>query len=78
METVNEGEWEIPLSCTFGSSSAPMDVNCDAFARGVDDGTSVSCEVRWLGVTKVTREDGTEISGYRLCSGSGTDWENPQ
>jgi hypothetical protein len=54
-ETVNEGEWEIPLSCTFGTSSAPMDVNCDAFARGVDDGTAVTCEVRWLGITRPDR-----------------------
>jgi hypothetical protein len=41
-------------------------------------GSTVTAEVQWLGITKVTTEDGTEISNYKLCSGSGVDWRVPQ
>jgi len=77
-QTVVEDDWEMPLSCTFGRVSAPLQVNCDAFARWTEGASKVSAEVTWMGITKVTKQDGSIVSNYRICSGSGTDLRIPQ
>lgn len=70
-----EDDWEIPISCTFGRSSAPLDVNLDVFAKSTDAGPStISGDLTWVGITKVTREDGTPLGSYKICTGSGTNY----
>ncbi|MFO7654587.1 MAG: hypothetical protein R6X25_12320 [Candidatus Krumholzibacteriia bacterium] len=65
----------MPVTCRFNRVSAPLDVRAEVFARAPDDeGVTLSAEVRWLGITKVTTADDVEVSGYTICTGSGTDY----
>lgn len=73
-----ESDWEIPVTCQFNRDDAPLDVNADAFAKATDALCTVTAEVTWMGVTKVTTLDGTPVSSYWICSGSGTDYTQPQ
>lgn len=69
-----EDDWEVPISCTFGRVSAPLQVSTDAFARNTEGPCTVSAEMEWLGITKVTDESGNPV-GYKICFGSGTDYQ---
>jgi hypothetical protein len=74
-----ENDWEIPISCRFNRDDAPLDVNADAYAKATPDGPcTVSAEVTWMGITKITTQDGTPVADYWICSGSKTDYTQPQ
>jgi Bacterial Ig-like domain (group 2) len=72
----NEPSVDETLEWTIGRDGPSFDIRVDMQrwirARGApaDGGGSF----QWLGITEVTDIDGIPITGYTVCSASGTDW----